>query len=124
MTSTTRFLITGGAGFLGVNLTRYLLERGHEVVTYDLAPFDYADVKDRVTAITGDIRDRDGLSRAMAGVDTVIHTAAALPLYSVQDILTTDITGTRNVLEMALKNGIDRVVHISSTAVYGIPDHH
>ncbi|MGE3268027.1 MAG: NAD-dependent epimerase/dehydratase family protein, partial [Chloroflexota bacterium] len=40
----TRFLITGGAGFLGINLTRYLLERGHEVVTYDLAPFDYADV--------------------------------------------------------------------------------
>ena len=63
MTSTTRFLITGGAGFLGINLTRYLLQRGHEVVTYDLAPFDYADVKDRVMAITGDIRDRNALSR-------------------------------------------------------------
>lgn len=120
----TTFLITGGAGFLGINLTRFLLERGHRVVSYDLAPFDYADVKDRVTAITGDIRDRASLSRAMDGVDTIIHTAAALPLYSVQDILTTDITGTRNVLELALLHGIDRVVHISSTAVYGIPDHH
>jgi nucleoside-diphosphate-sugar epimerase len=120
----TTYLITGGAGFLGINLTRYLLERGHTVVSYDLAPFDYADVKDRVRAITGDIRDRDSLSRAMAGVDTVIHTAAALPLYSVHDILSTDITGTRNVLELALRHGIERVVHISSTAVYGIPDHH
>jgi len=120
----TKFLITGGAGFLGINLTRFLLQRGHEVITYDLAPFDYADVRDGVTAITGDIRDRAALSRAMAGVETVIHTAAALPLYSVQDILSTDITGTRNVLELALQHGIDRMVHISSTAVYGIPDHH
>ena len=120
----SRYFLTGGAGFLGINFTRYLLERGHEVVAYDLAPFDYADVRDRVTSITGDIRDRAALERAMAGADIVIHTAAALPLYSVQDIYTTDITGTKNVLESALRHQIDRVVHISSTAVYGIPDHH
>ncbi|MCC7372682.1 MAG: NAD-dependent epimerase/dehydratase family protein [Chloroflexi bacterium] len=120
----TRYFLTGGAGFLGINLSRFLLARGHEVVTYDLAPFDYPDAKGRVTAITGDIRDRAALWRAMQGADVVIHTAAALPLYSTQDILTTDITGTRNVLEIALQHGIDRVVHISSTAVYGIPDHH
>jgi nucleoside-diphosphate-sugar epimerase len=120
----TRYLITGGAGFLGINLTRYLLERGHEVVIVDLAPFDYPDVKDRVTAIVGDIRDRADVDRAMRGVDVAIHTAAALPLYSVRDIYTTDITGTKTVLESALRNGVERVVHISSTAVYGIPDHH
>jgi nucleoside-diphosphate-sugar epimerase len=120
----SRFFITGGAGFLGINVTRYLLQRGHDVTTFDVAPFDYADVRDRVVSITGDIRDRAALDRAMAGADVVIHTAAALPLYSVQDIYTTDITGTKNVLEVALRHGIDRVVHISSTAVYGIPDHH
>jgi nucleoside-diphosphate-sugar epimerase len=120
----TRYLITGGAGFLGINLTRYLLERGHEVVILDLAPFDYPDVKDRVTAIVGDIRGRADVDRAMRGVDVAIHTAAALPLYSVRDIYTTDITGTKTVLESALRNGVERVVHISSTAVYGIPDHH
>jgi nucleoside-diphosphate-sugar epimerase len=118
------FFITGGAGFLGINLTRYLLQRGHTVITFDMAPFDYVDVRDQVTSITGDIRDRAALDRAMAGADVVIHTAAALPLYSVHDIYTTDITGTKNVLEIAMRHGIDRVVHISSTAVYGIPDHH
>src|SRR6266567_3544711 len=96
-----RYLITGGAGFLGINLTRYLLQRGADVVTLDLAPFDYADVRDKVTSITGDIRDRAAVDRAMQGADVVIHTAAALPLYSVLDIYTTDITGTKNVLEAA-----------------------
>ncbi len=115
--------ITGGAGFLGINLCRHLLERGWTPVTYDLAPFDYPE-RDRVKSITGDIRDKATLTQAMAGADFVVHTAAALPLYTPQDIHTTDIDGTRNVLEAAEANGIKRVVHISSTAVYGIPDHH
>ena len=50
--------------------------------------------------------------------------AAALPLYSPEDIYTTDVVGTRVVMTTALERGVARVVHISSTAVYGIPDHH
>src|SRR5579863_808515 len=119
-----RYLITGGAGFLGINLVRYLLQRGHEVVSLDIAPFDYADVMDKVTIITGDIRDRATVDRAMEGVRIAVHTAAALPLYSRRDIFTTDVMGTRNVLDAALRHGVERVIHISSTAVYGIPDHH
>jgi nucleoside-diphosphate-sugar epimerase len=60
----------------------------------------------------------------MKGCDMVVHTAAALPLYSDDDIRSTDVGGTRNVMEAALKNEVDRVVYISSTAVYGVPDHH
>src|SRR5690606_12678731 len=56
--------------------------------------------------------------------DLVVHCAAALPLYSPRDIHTTDVEGSRNVMQAALDAGIPRVVHISSTAVYGIPDHH
>ena len=119
-----RYLITGGAGFLGINLIRYLLARGHEVVSLDIGEFDYADTRDRVTVITGDIRDRATVDRAMEGVHIVVHTAAALPLYSKRDIFTTDITGTTNVVDSAYTHGVDRVIHISSTAVYGIPDHH
>ncbi len=118
-----RFFITGGAGFLGINMARYLLERGHEVVSYDIAPFEYPE-RDRVTAVVGDIRDFAALSAAMQGSDVVIHTAAALPLYPVADIRSTDIDGTRNVLESAVMNKVPRVIHISSTAVYGVPDHH
>jgi nucleoside-diphosphate-sugar epimerase len=119
-----KVLVTGGAGFLGINLIRYLHERGHECVSLDIADFDYPDMKDRITIIKGDIRDAKAVERAMEGVDQVVHTAAALPLYSAEDIYTTDVVGTRVLLEEALKCRIDRFVMISSTAVYGIPDHH
>jgi len=119
-----RFLITGGAGFLGINLVRFLLEKGEEAASLDVAEFDYPDVRDRVEVIRGDIRDKACVDRAVKGSDVVVHAAAALPLYSKKDILTTDVDGTRNVLDAAWKHGVKRVVHISSTAVYGIPDHH
>lgn len=120
----TRYLITGGAGFLGINLVRYLLARGHQVTSLDLVEFDYPDCKDRVRVVTGDIRDRAAVAQAMEGAKTVVHTAAALPLYSKADILSTDIDGTRNIVDEAARQGVERVIHISSTAVYGVPDHH
>jgi len=118
-----KVLITGGAGFLGINLIRHLIARGYRTASIDVVPFDYPEA-DRVETIKVDIRDKDALDRAMRGVNFVVHTAAALPLYDPQDIYTTDVEGTRNVMEAALKNGVKRVVHVSSTAVYGIPDHH
>ena len=119
-----RILITGGAGFLGINLIRYLLKQGlTELVSFDIAAFDYPE-KDRVKVVTGDIRERAAVARALAGARLVIHTAAALPLYKKEDIFSTDIDGTRILLEAAAKEIVERFVHISSTAVYGIPDHH
>ncbi|MDQ3249174.1 MAG: NAD-dependent epimerase/dehydratase family protein, partial [Chloroflexota bacterium] len=117
------FLITGGAGFLGINLIRYLLAHGHHIVSLDIADFTYPE-RDQVTILQGDIRNPDDVARAVQGVDVVIHTAAALPLYSAADIYSTDIDGIRTVLQAAYAAQVARVVHISSTAVYGIPDHH
>lgn len=117
------YMITGGAGFLGINLVRYLLARGHKVTSLDIAEFNYPE-KDRVRVITGDIRDTASVDRAMEGVEIVIHTAAALPLYKREDIFSTDIDGLRNVLQSAYQHSVQRMIHISSTAVYGIPDHH
>jgi nucleoside-diphosphate-sugar epimerase len=118
------YLITGGAGFLGINLIRYLLKNGHRVASLDIADFDYADVKDQVMIYQADIRDRAAVDAAMQEVDIVVHSAAALPLYTKEEIYSTDIEGTRNVLQSALEHNVERVIHISSTAVYGIPDHH
>jgi nucleoside-diphosphate-sugar epimerase len=118
-----KVLITGGAGFLGINLIRHLLDRGYRVASLDLEEFDYPE-RDRVETFKGDIRDRAVVDEAMRGADFVVHTAAALPLYSAEDIYTTDVEGTRTIMDSAEKNGVERAVHVSSTAVYGIPDHH
>lgn len=117
-------LVTGGSGFLGINLIRHLFAKGvTEVRSLDLVEFDYPE-KDRVEAILGDIRNEALVAKCMEGVQMVVHTAAALPLYSAEDIHTTDVVGTRILLEAARKAGVKRFVMISSTAVYGIPDHH
>ncbi|HEU4365955.1 MAG TPA: NAD-dependent epimerase/dehydratase family protein, partial [Candidatus Krumholzibacteria bacterium] len=86
--------------------------------------FDYADCRGRITEIRGDIRNGADVKRALEGVDIVIHAAAALPLYKPADIYSTDVDGTRTMLEESKRAGVQRFIHISSTAVYGIPDHH
>lgn len=123
MTAIKSYLITGGAGFLGINLTRYLLARGQRVTSLDIAPFDYPE-RDQIRVITGDIRDPAAVQTALEGVDIVVHAAAALPLYPPEEIFSTDVDGTRQVISLARARNIERVIHISSTAVYGIPDHH
>jgi nucleoside-diphosphate-sugar epimerase len=118
-----RFLITGGAGFLGINLCRHLLAHGHHVRTIDIAPFAYPE-RSRVEVIDGDIRDPQAVARAMTGIEIVVHCAAALPLASPQEIFSTAVRGTRLLLEQAVAQGVKRFIFTSSTAVYGIPDHH
>lgn len=117
-----KILVTGGAGFLGINLIRHLLAKGMDsIVSLDIADFDYPERKD-IEVIRGDIRDRRLVRRVIPGTRWLIHAAAALPLYSKQDILSTEVEGTRNLLEAALASKVDRFIYISSTAVYGIPE--
>ncbi len=116
--------ITGISGFLSINLVRYLLDHGiDQIAGIDLVDFDYPE-RDKIEFLQGDIRNKEDLKKSMQGADVVVHTAAALPLYSPEDIYSTDIIGTRNVLEQAKEYGVKRFIHISSTAVYGVPDHH
>ncbi len=120
-----RWLITGGAGFLGINLTRYLLQRGHQVTTFDKDSFDYPDCADKVSHVQADVRDRAAVDACMdRGFDVVMHGAAALPLYPKKDIWSTNLDGTKNVLESAFEHHVARSVYISSTAVYGLPKKH
>src|SRR5262245_3022023 len=108
---TMNAFVSGGSGFLGINLIRTLLAKGFGVVSYDLAPFDYPE-RDRIRAITGDIRNYPALREALRGSDIVIHCAAALPSYSTDAIMSTEVAGTRNILQAAADLGIPRVVHI------------
>jgi nucleoside-diphosphate-sugar epimerase len=74
-----KFLVTGGSGFLAINLIRYLHSRGHQIKSLDLVDFDYPDMNNKIEAILGDIRDKVAVEKAVEGVDIVIHCAAALP---------------------------------------------
>ncbi len=109
---------------MSINLVRYLRANGYDHISgIDLVDFTYHE-QDKITFTQGDIRDRGAVRQSMAGADIVIHTAAALPLYTPDDIYTTDVVGTRILLDQAVEYGVKRFIHISSTAVYGVPDHH
>ena len=119
-----KILVTGGSGFLGINLIRYLLMRNYEIVSLDIAEFNYPDVNAKIKSIKGDIRNSRIVKSAMTDIDIVIHTAAALPLYKPEDIYSTDVEGTGILLKEAFIRKVKKFIHISSTAVYGIPVHH
>ncbi|MBI9035072.1 MAG: NAD(P)-dependent oxidoreductase [Bacteroidales bacterium] len=119
-----KIYITGISGFLSINLVRYLLLQGYQDISgIDLVDFTYPE-RDQITFFQGDIRDPQAVKKSMDKADIVIHTAAALPLCSQEEIFSTEVEGTRIVLQQALECGVKRFIHLSTTAVYGIPDHH
>jgi nucleoside-diphosphate-sugar epimerase len=117
--------ISGGAGFLGLHLARRLLADGHQVRTLDVVPLDDPGLEAAVEELRGDIRDRDAVARLVAGADVVVHAAAALPIQASRNtIRSVNVGGTENVLRAGDEAGVRRVVFISSTAVYGVPEKH
>ncbi|MFW6133501.1 MAG: SDR family oxidoreductase [Planctomycetota bacterium] len=123
----SRYLVTGGAGFIGCNLTRFLLREGHDVVVLDNFATgkreNLADVADRIELITGDVRRRDMVDRAVAGCAAVFHEAAlgSVPR-SVEDPVTShdvNVNGTVTVLEAARAAGVKRVIYAASSSAYG-----
>ncbi len=89
----------------------------------DIAPFDYPE-RTALNVQLADIRDAAAVERAMAGADIVVHCAASLPLSSKEEIYSTDVEGTRTLLESAARHTVARFIFMSSTSVYGISDHH
>jgi nucleoside-diphosphate-sugar epimerase len=119
------YAISGGAGFLGLHLSRRLLADGHQVRTLDVAPLDDAELEGSVEELRGDVRDPDRVRELVAGTDVVVHAAAALPIQASRAaIRSVNVGGTENILSAARDAGVRRVVLISSTAVYGVPEKH
>ena len=121
------YLVTGAAGFIGSNIVEEIVNRGEKVVALDnLATGRISNLqlfRDRITFVQGDINDLDLLSRALDGVDYVLHEAAipSVPR-SVSDPLTSheaNATGTLKLLIAARDAGVKRVVFASSSSVYG-----
>jgi len=122
-----KYLITGGAGFIGSNIAHHLLKNGNEVRVLDNFSSgkkeNIADFIDRIELIDGDIRDYWTVVKAVDGVDYVLH-QAALPSVprSVENPLTSNavnIDGTLNMLEASRHAGVKKFVMASSSSVYG-----
>lgn len=108
------WLVTGGAGFLGVHLLRRLVREGVRARSLDLA----RGVPTGVEELVGDVRDGRALRRALDGVDVVVHAAAALP--SGGDLEATNVEATALLAAEASRAGVRRSLLVSSAVVYGL----
>jgi nucleoside-diphosphate-sugar epimerase len=122
-----RYLVTGGAGFIGSNTVDELVRRGHSVVVLDDLSAgkeeNLAEIRNKITFVKGSINDLETLQKAMHQADYVIHLAARTSVpRSVKDPIETNrinVDGTLNVLVAARDNKVKRVVYAASSSAYG-----
>jgi NAD dependent epimerase/dehydratase len=128
----SKILVTGADGFIGSHLTEELVRRGYDVRAFvlynsfnswgwlDESP---ADIKSSLDVFTGDIRDPYGVKAAMKGCGTVLHLAALIAIpysyHSPDTYIDTNIKGTLNIVQAARELGVSKVVHTSTSEVYG-----
>ena len=125
--STTRYLITGGAGFIGSHIAETLLKRGEVVGIFDNfvtgKQDNLAHLRGHLELMHGDLRDVQAVKSAMKGVEVVFHQGALASVpRSIKDpvsSLEVNINGTQNILLAARDSGVRRVVYASSSSVYG-----
>lgn len=127
-----KVLVTGSEGFIGSHLTEELVRMGADVtalVQYNsfnnwgwIETFD-KDIKESLRVVTGDIREIDGLKKIIAGKDIVFHLAALIAIpysyFSPMAYVKTNVEGTLNVMQACLDAGVSKIVHTSTSEVYG-----
>ncbi|WP_238920467.1 NAD-dependent 4,6-dehydratase LegB [Achromobacter xylosoxidans] len=127
-----KVLVTGADGFIGSHLTETLIARGYDVRAFALYnsfnSWGWLDqspkhIREKLDVFSGDIRDPHGVKAAMQGCDAVLHLAAliAIPFsyHSPDTYVDTNVKGTLNVLQAARELGVKRVIHTSTSEVYG-----
>jgi NAD dependent epimerase/dehydratase len=123
-------LVTGGGGFIGSHVVERLAELGARVRTlvhYNALDswgwLDQPPVRHDIEVVSGDICDRDSVRQAMRGIETVFHLAALIAIpysyHAPASYLRTNVEGTLNVLQVAREHSVERVVHTSTSEVYG-----
>ena len=132
MAQAKKILITGADGFIGSHLTEHLVRQGHDVRAFVLYnSFNSCgwldtcepDVRGRFEIFAGDIRDPHGVRRAMQGCDLVLHLAALIAIpysyHSPDTYVDTNVKGTLNVVQAARELEVEKIVHTSTSEVYG-----
>jgi 3beta-hydroxy-delta5-steroid dehydrogenase/steroid delta-isomerase len=117
-------LVTGGSGFVGANLVTELLARGLEVRSFDRVVYPLAE-HPRLQTFVGDITNTDDVAKAVAGIDTVIHTAAIIDLMGGASVTAdyrkrsfdVNVGGTQNLVHAAQSAGVKRFVYTASNSV-------
>jgi dTDP-glucose 4,6-dehydratase len=130
-----KYLVTGGAGFIGSNFVRMLLEREPDASVVNLDLLTYAGVPATVDEldnwhnhrfVKGDIRDEEVVDEVMAGVHRVVHFAAEShvdrSIAGPGPFVSTNVVGTAVLLDAAMKHGVERFIHVSTDEVYGSVD--
>jgi NAD dependent epimerase/dehydratase len=127
-----KILITGADGFIGSHLTEALVSEGHDVKAFVLYNSFNSwgwldkcadDIKGKFEVFSGDVRDTNGVREAVKGCDAVIHLAALIAIpysyHSPETYIDTNIKGTLNILQAAREFNIHRLIHTSTSEVYG-----
>ncbi|MBA3286789.1 MAG: NAD-dependent epimerase/dehydratase family protein [Acidimicrobiia bacterium] len=115
-----RSLVTGGNGYFGHLLVERLVAAGDEVTVFDI---DVTGAPSTARIVQGDIRDAAAVRAAVDGIDVVYHNVAQVPLVRDPDLLrSVNVDGTRLLLDACVDAGVAKVVHTSSSAVFGVPD--
>jgi nucleoside-diphosphate-sugar epimerase len=121
----SRWAISGGAGFLGIHLARRLVADGCVVRTLDVLPLDDLSLEGTVEELRGDVRDAVACRRLVEDTDVLVHAAAALPIRASRAVIrSVNVDGAATALAAAAEAGVRRVLFISSTSVYGVPEKH
>ncbi|ANM30436.1 hypothetical protein ABI59_13920 [Acidobacteria bacterium Mor1] len=126
MSSQPTAFVTGGTGFVGLNLVKSLIDRGYAVTALHRESSAVDDLRETGATLTvADLHDADGVKHAMPrGVDAVFHVAGNINMWSRRNRQQTrdNVLGTRNVVEAALSRKAGKLVHTSSIAAFGIHD--
>ena len=130
ITDHTTVLVTGAGGFIGSHLTERLVQLGAKVsalVHYNAQGsagwLDHSPYREEINILAGDICDRDSVRKAMTGAEIVFHLAALIAIpysyHAPSSYVRTNIEGTLNILQTARELGIQRLIHTSTSEVYG-----